>query len=140
MARSYPLTPGVTVNGGLLAQEIQAAHGIDISPCYEFVPPSTLYVEGFDGVDLSATIAAHAPPAPDPVYYISRADFLARFTDAEAVAIKGSTDPQVVKAYNTLMIHEGPVNLKATKTVQMVNYLESVGLLAAGRAAEILTP
>lgn len=143
--KTYKIAADNAIHGDQLVKEIQAAHGIDISDSYGFIPPRTVEVAGFDAVDLQPTITAHKPPAAPA--FITKREFMERFLDDEAVEILNSRDKQVVKAYNRLVLHPvDAVNLKAPDTVMLVNYMESTALradgvtkiLAAGRAAEIL--
>ena len=82
------------------------------------------------------------PPTPEPVLksVLTPLEFLNRFTNEEAVTIIGlsKTDPMVelwwVK-YNKAQ----DIDLDDPQTIDGVNALESAGIIAPGRAAEILT-
>ena len=91
------------------------------------------------------------PPIPEPVEptpaeptfaKVSPVEFKLLFTSAERVAIKAAraTDPVIDDFYD---IVEDPrlthVNLALTSVQQALAYMEHKGLLAEGRAAEIIT-
>ena len=78
-------------------------------------------------------------PTPEPVLIISKLEFLRRFTAEERIAIRASTNPIIVDFMELLNLAEN-VRLDDADTIAGVNYLESIALLAVGRAAIILTP
>ena len=78
-------------------------------------------------------------PTPEPVLIISKLEFLRRFTAEERIAIRASTNPIIVDFMELLNLAEN-VRLDDADTIAGVNYLESLTLLAVGRAAIILTP
>ncbi|PTD19890.1 hypothetical protein [Sphingomonas fennica] len=61
-----------------------------------------------------------------------------RFTQAERIAIRGSADPAVIDWHALAMIAT-EIDLTDPDVVAGTNYLEAIGLIGAGRAAEILT-
>ncbi len=63
--------------------------------------------------------------------------FLSRFSMAERIAIRASIDPVVIDMMQ-LMDAAEYVDMAEPATQQGVGYLASVGLIAAGRVAEIL--
>lgn len=66
-------------------------------------------------------------------------DFLSRFTQAERAAIRTAAKSNVTIADYIAMVDAAPtVSLTSELTVTGVNSLEQAGLIAAGRAAEIL--
>lgn len=67
---------------------------------------------------------------------ISKLAFLKRFTLAERIAIRASADP-VVQDITKMLDLADYVTPNDGSSVAGLNYLESTGLLAAGRAAEI---
>lgn len=73
------------------------------------------------------------PPAP----ILTQLAFLRRFTPEERIAIRASTDP-VVQDFLHLLGLAQDIRLDDADTVAGVGYLESLGLLAAGRAAVVL--
>lgn len=85
----------------------------------------------------SQTFDAPPPPAAPAEQWISRTDFLRRLTTQERIAIRGSTDPVIVDFYDLLQASP-EINLKDPLTSQGLDYLTSAGLLASGRAAQIL--
>lgn len=82
-----------------------------------------------------------APPAPEPeitpVLVLTQLSFLRRFSPEERIAIRASTDP-VVQDFLHLLGLAQDIRLDDADTVAGVGYLESLGLLAAGRAAVVL--
>ena len=70
---------------------------------------------------------------------VSKVDYLRRFTSDERVGIRqaAKTSP-VLEDYLALLELAELVNLDDTDTISAVNMLEQVGLIATGRAAEIL--
>lgn len=70
---------------------------------------------------------------------ITALDFIRRFTLSERAAIIGSND-NVVKAFQFELTKADNVDLTDPDTVQGTNYLEAQAIIAAGRAAQILTP
>jgi len=78
------------------------------------------------------------PPPPVPrELQLTKLQFLRLFTTGERIAIRASTDPVIVDFMQLLDLAQD-VRLDDPDTVQGVHYLESEGLIAAGRAAEIL--
>lgn len=69
---------------------------------------------------------------------ITSKDFFLRFTGPERIAFTGSVDNQV-KQFAFWIQLEGDVDLSADITSQACAMLESEGIIAAGRTAEILT-
>ncbi len=65
-------------------------------------------------------------------------DFKNLFTHDEAVAIKRSDDPNVILAMLDLQTITTHIDLDLEKTINAVNYFESAGLIAEGRAEQIL--
>lgn len=86
------------------------------------------------------------PPAPEPIAeprHITRLAFLNRFTDAEAIAIDLASIGATVQAagmrrYMSKVNAATFIDLASPDTRAGVQALEAGGLLAAGRAAEIL--
>ncbi len=74
---------------------------------------------------------ATTPPA------LTQLTFLRRFTAEERVVIRASADPLVVDFLHLLGLAQ-EIRLDDADTVAGVNYLESLGLLAEGRAAVVL--
>ena len=76
------------------------------------------------------------PPAPPSI--LSPLAYQRRFTAAERIAIRGSADPLVVDWLALSMI-AATIDLADADVIAGTHYLESLGLIAAGRAIEILT-
>lgn len=74
-----------------------------------------------------------------PDLQLSKLAFLRRFTAEERIAIRASTDPVIVDFLHLLDLAQ-EVQLDDADTQAGVRYLESAGLLAAGRAEVILAP
>ena len=75
-----------------------------------------------------------ATPPPPPLTQLA---FLRRFTAEERIASRASADP-VVQDFLHLLGLAQEIRLDDADTVAGVHYLESLGLLAEGRAAEVL--
>ena len=80
------------------------------------------------------------PPESQPLpQLLTQLEFLRRFTSAERIAAKASRDP-VVEDFIYLLTLADNVRLDDEDTIAGVRYLESIGLLGAGRSEAILTP
>lgn len=78
------------------------------------------------------------PPLPAAgAVSLTQLAFLRRFTAEERIASRASADP-VVQDFLHLLGLAQEIRLDDADTVAGVNYLESLGLLAEGRAAEVL--
>lgn len=93
--------------------------------------------------EATGTLTPPEPTAPTEPRYIRRLSFLLRFTDAEAVAIDLASQGMSVRAATlrrnfARLNHAELVDLDYSKTRAGVQMLEAAGLIAAGRAAEIL--
>jgi len=85
------------------------------------------------------TLHALADPVPINSKILSRLEFLRRFTAEERVAIRqeGATDP-IIYDFLDLLYQAQEVQVDDADTRAGLQYLETKGLLAPGRAAEIL--
>lgn len=97
-------------------------------------------VNGFDLVDYTNT---EWTPDAQPVAPISRTltklEYLRRFTVEERVAIRAAAEQNPVLAdYLQLMELAQEINTGDADTIAAVTMLEQAGLIAAGRAQEIL--
>lgn len=113
----------------------------DVAKLYtEEVPDEAENGDSWNGATLTKpVIPAPPPPAPVPKLPITRAAFLLRFTGPERVAIKAAraTDPMIDDLWEILdALSE--VHLDHPEMVRGLSYLTQQGLLAQGRAAEIL--
>ena len=84
-----------------------------------------------------------APVAPAPARYITQLAFLSRFTDAEAIGIDlasiGATEAAAgLRRYQAKVAAAKFIDLDRADTRAGVQALEAGGLLAAGRALQIL--
>lgn len=68
---------------------------------------------------------------------LTRLEFLTRFTAAERIAIRASTDPVVIDFMELLNLATY-IDVGDQNTIDGVNYLASQNLIAANRVAEIL--
>lgn len=95
-----------------------------------------------DGVWTPKPVVTPEPqPAPEPTPpKVSPVEFKLLFTATERVAIKTSTDPVVQDFYELVndprLTH---VNLALQSTQDALAYLTAIGILAEGRAAQIIT-
>lgn len=74
---------------------------------------------------------------PAPASLISRLQFQRRFTLAERIAIRSSNDPVVID-YRELGQLAEQIDLNDEDVIVGLGYLEQLGLIGQGRAAEIL--
>lgn len=81
------------------------------------------------------TVLEESAPAPARVETILA--FKRRFTAAERITIRGSTNPVVID-FMDLLASATAVDFADTDLINGVNYLEAQSLIAEGRAAEIL--
>lgn len=79
------------------------------------------------------------PIVPTPKTILTPYEFLKRFTSEERKAIKAATltNPDVDDLWTMFTVAQD-IDLKNTDTINGVDALESLGILAEGRAAEIL--
>lgn len=66
-------------------------------------------------------------------------EFLSRFQASEVVAWQTSSDPMVCIGRAKLQTIITYVDLDLPETIGLVQYLESIGIIGAGRAAEVLS-
>lgn len=91
-------------------------------------------------------VAAEPLPEPEPPHVsrdVSRKAFLSRFTDPEAVqiylaSIGATVEAAQVRRYLSKVNAAQHIDLNDTETREGVHALEAVGLIAPGRALEIL--
>lgn len=96
----------------------------------------------YDGIEFSPPPVPQ-PPAFDRPRHITQLAFISRFTDAEAVAIDlasiGATQQAAsVRRYQKKVDAATYIDLDREDTRAGVQALEAAGLLAAGRALQIL--
>ena len=78
------------------------------------------------------------PPAPAPIRFLSRVQFLKRFTQSERIAIRTAAKVSpVVEDFMDLLNSTSEVNLDDQTTGEGLDALELAGLIHVGRAAEI---
>ncbi|MBK8752359.1 MAG: hypothetical protein IPL99_12250 [Candidatus Competibacteraceae bacterium] len=70
---------------------------------------------------------------------VSALEFLKRLTPPERIAIRTSANP-IVNDFRYMLENAPSIRLDNTDTVNGTNDLEAIGLIAVGRAAEILSP
>lgn len=76
-------------------------------------------------------------PAPTVKPFLSKVMIMRRITPTEWALFNASTDPMAVYAF-AVFNATGDVDPSDPLTVQLFGALESMGILAAGRAAQIL--
>lgn len=95
-------------------------------------------------VSLNGTIAGVtliANPLPPPTPSLAKLDFMRRFTDAEleGILVAAQSVP-LIAVYIKKLDAAISVSLEDPDTIAGVQALESGGLIATGRASQILTP
>lgn len=76
---------------------------------------------------------------PPPARTLTKLEYLRRFTTAERVTIRQAAKAEpVLEDYLAMLELAQDINLDDPDTAAAVGMLEQVGLIAAGRAAEVL--
>ena len=90
-------------------------------------------------LDEAAAVSAAATVGPLP---LSPAQFMARFTQAERIAIRDArkTDPILDDFFDLAQSATFGLDITSADVQQGVQYLVSKGLITSARATEILTP
>ena len=92
----------------------------------------------YDGETFSAPVVV--VPDPEPVTVYAKRDFVGLFSLAEISAIvQAKATDATVLAFCYILEAALTVSILDADTIAGVQYLESVGLIATGRAAEILS-
>lgn len=77
--------------------------------------------------------------APDPARTVTKLEYLRRYTQTERIAIRAAAAQNAALAdYLQMLELAQDINLDDPDTVAAVQMLEAVGLVGAGRTAEIL--
>lgn len=116
----------------------------DIAKFYDTqVPDDAASGDTWDGKTLTKpVIPEYVPPPPAPVKppKVTVIEYKMLFTSAERIAAKASTDPVIVDLRELM---DDPrtanVDLSLKSISDALDYMTAVGLIAAGRKAEILT-
>lgn len=117
---------------------IQGPDGFSPAECYRGPLPAGEWVLAPDDIEPGDIYAAGAfVKAQRPAQPITKLQFLRRFTAEERIAIRASSDPIIVDFMALLDLAE-EVRVDDPDTTAAVAYLTAMGLLAAGRDAEIL--
>lgn len=97
-------------------------------------------VNGFDLVDYDHTEWTPETPADMPVSHtLTKLEYLRRFTVEERVSIRAAAESNpVLDDYLRLMELAQEINTGDPDTIAAVTMLEQAGLIALGRAQEIL--
>lgn len=109
---------------------------------YAYAAPEATDFTEFPFAQFNHTIK-HTIEQPAPAREISGVAYLRRFSQAERIAIRAAAAGSAVlddylKLLDATIAQGGIVNLDDPDTIAAVNLLEQAGLLAAGRAAEVL--
>lgn len=80
------------------------------------------------------------PPPPPPTTVLKRTQFLSLFTMAEVILIKQTAKTNTTVDYYQYMLDSAKtLSLNSKTVIDGVNNLEASGLIAQGRAAQILS-
>jgi hypothetical protein len=111
------------------------------------IPPDGISWDPITGVILAcpdawktqvaAVLAAHDPTKVPPATQVSFLGFLALFTATEQAAIVNSVDPRI-KLFCLMAAGAQYVDLTDPRVVAGTKLLESLDLIASGRAAQVL--
>ena len=115
------------VDGGRVVNLVMSQTGVG----FVEVPDGTQIGASWNGTEWVPPIV----PTPERVVYVT--DFWQRFTIAERIGIRISTNPMVQDLIETLKLYN-QVDMASTLMQDAVGYLVSAELLTAERAAEIL--
>lgn len=99
------------------------------------LPEPVSYTINADGESYALTM----PPDWREPGVLTRLEMVRRLTMEERIAARQSSDPIIADWMHLLDLAED-VRLDDPDTVAAVHYLESQGIIAPGRAEEILTP
>lgn len=114
--------------------------GIHPGPQLPPLPPGISY-ETKDGPipDLNRHVWNPETLTLDPMSgaTVTRMEFMSRFTPAERIAVRTSTDPMAADIMNLIEVAEF-IDPKDPRTTQAIQYLASVGLIPANRVEEVL--
>lgn len=113
----------------VLDSQGQVVNRILLDPSSNWVPP--------DGHSVRLWVSVPSPAPEFAPAILTQLGFLRRFTAEERIAIRASADP-VVQDFLHLLGLAQEIRLDDADTVAGVNYLETLGLLAEGRAAVVL--
>ncbi len=95
--------------------------------------------EGFVSANYANYRLVEEQVAPPPHTPLSKLEFMNRFTDAELATIYSAAKQSVaVEIWLEKFKLASEIDLSDQRTIDGINALEASGLLAAGRAAEIL--
>lgn len=113
--------------------------GFDPAACYKGPPlPDGAWVAAPDDIlPGDAYVDGQFIKAPRPSVQLAPLDFMRRFTQQERIAIRNLNDP-IIEDFMALLNTTPSVHLDDPDTVAAIGYLEQLGILSAGRAAEIL--
>lgn len=112
-----------------------------ITPSYDYYTEalSDIYLDEANQVYTYNVLKLDTPIEKPKMTMLSKVDFLTRFTEVERIAIYTEENINiVVKMWLEMFRAANSINLKDQATIDGVNALESAGILATGRAAEIL--
>ena len=96
---------------------------------------TTIFDSGTHRIETAGVVST-----PEPETKVTRLAFKNRMTQAERIAVRAAaqTDP-IIFDFMDLVSDAQFIDLSRADTIAGLNYLESQGHLAAGRADEILT-
>lgn len=114
-----------------------APHNIILADSHEIADHCAALVNGTARLLADDEVVAFPEPPEQKELQLTKLQFLRRFTSAERIAIRASTNPVIID-FMTLLDLAQDVRLDDPDTVAGVNYLESLNLIGEGRAAEIL--
>jgi len=117
-------------------------HGVVVNTVIADAPLGSNWIQhdtaGVGWIDVGGVLQAPAEPAPTVLPWTKK-EFLLKFTPAEYAAISAATKTNALLDYywQLFMVAENVLKTDPA-TIAGINALEATGLLAIGRAAEIL--
>ena len=139
MTKRFAIIEHNAISNIAIADAAMGGNWIDISD--SFPTPGIGWT--YDGGVFTAPPVPEAPPTPPESRKITKLAFLDRFTDAEAIAIDlasigATTQAAAMRRFQKKVDAATFIDLDRSDTRGGVQTLEAAGLLAVGRAAEIL--
>lgn len=111
----------------------------DGAEVYRYISDATIEWNGMEFATHDHVIVVQQPVVPNGPRTMTKLEYLRRFTDKERIAIRAAAEQNAALAdYLQLMELAQDINTGDPDTVAAVTMLEQAGLIALGRANEVL--